>query len=329
MAANMPCPRCRRLLEVPEEFQGREVRCPECQAVFVGGPATDITATSPKPLEPAGSAAVYSGPPPAAAPQAISQEPRRPAFADLDQDSSYLALSRRAFKPGGTLVLSVKILLALNVLIGLVLLGSDYLQYDLMTRVHAGANVPLEELERNDDRQMVLGVVHFLLNVATVIVFVIWFHRAHANLTSLGARDLRYTSGWAAGCWFVPIMNLYRPVQIAQEIWRHCAPSTLDEDGFQDTKARNSVLIGLWWAIWIAANVIGNFALQALLDASTPEALQAATVADMIAEVVAILAALLAIAVVSSIDARQTVRAEEFGAGQLPPDDEELEGRPV
>ncbi|MBM3996772.1 MAG: DUF4328 domain-containing protein [Planctomycetes bacterium] len=31
---------------------------------------------------------------------------------------------------------------------------------------------------------------------------------------------LTYTSGWAVRCWFVPILNFYRPVQIAQEIWR-------------------------------------------------------------------------------------------------------------
>ena len=53
--------------------------------------------------------------------------------------------------------------------------------------------------------------------LATMGIFIWWFQRTYGNLSVLGASDLRYTHGWSMGAWFVPFLNLVRPVQIANE----------------------------------------------------------------------------------------------------------------
>jgi hypothetical protein len=267
----------------------------------MGGAQAGITAQSPQPKALPSASEVQPGMPPASA------RARTTAYADDTPDSVALGSE---FRPGGGLALAVKTLLGLNLLLSAALLGSEYLQYNLATRLVARAAVPDAEIESNDARQMAIGIAHFLVFVVSAIVFVVWFYRAHANLAALGARELTYTSGWAAGCWFVPILNLFRPVQIAQEIWRNSDPDAVRGKYIHVETSASSGLIGLWWAASITSNIISNISMRMSWAVTSPESLQSATAAGMAAEVASIIAALLTLAVVSTIDARQTARAE-------------------
>ena len=150
-----------------------------------------------------------------------------------------------------------------------------------------------------------LAAIRIVFYIATVIVFLVWFYRVHANQRPLSAEKTTYSSGWAVGFWFVPILNLVRPVQIAQEIWRNSNPDS-DASG-------NSPLVGLWWAMWLVCNVANNIAARMMWNSNTPASLQAGSAADMIAGALTALATLLAFAVVSAIDARQNARAYALG----------------
>jgi hypothetical protein len=301
MADSISCPNCKSLLELPEEHVGREVRCPGCQSTFVPGATTGIMKHLP-PL----TSGVQVGQP--------EENHARHQGADFDDDEldvSKPVASLGEYKPGAGLARVVKILLGLHVLAGLITLVSDYMQFELAERLIAGAMVPPPEIDGNDARQNALAVVDTLVYLGCVIGFVIWFHRAHANLKPLGARRLTFTSGWAAGCWFVPILNLYRPVQIAQEIWRN---SDMIFDGDDVGKPPpNSGLIGCWWAMWIIAGVTGQISLRVSMAVNSPQSLKSATEIAMAAEVASIMAAVLAFAVVSAIDSRQTMRAKALG----------------
>ena len=327
MGDRISCPHCRRVLQMPAEYHGRQVRCPECQEVFVAGAATDVTATAPKPGAAGGSAGIQAGPP------VGGEDISRPATkrwyeADDDDGLPYGAGRRRRFTPGGGLALVVKVMLALNLLASIVILGSQFMQYQLATRLVDGVNVPFAELQSNNTRQMILRILHFVVYAATGIIFVVWFHGVHVNLEALGARDLTYTSGWAAGCWFVPILNLFRPVQIAQEIWRNSDPSTVapDETGFRT--AEDSSLIGFWWASWIVSLVLSQITMLMTRNVNSPESLQTATLVAMIAEAVRVVAAILALALVNAINARQMARAAALAAeSEYPPGDDDSAAR--
>lgn len=313
-ANNVNCPRCQRVLELPSDFQGRDVRCPQCQNVFTVNAATEITAALP-PALPTHSAGVQAGSP-AASPwdleNASGQE-----LSVQDRFSWF-----RRYQPGGGLATAVKAAFVLILLTEMTLLGSNYLQYELSQQLLKNVPVPQAELESNDARQLGLGIAHFVIFIVTAIVFVCWFYRVHANLQPLGASGLQYTPGWAAGSWFVPILNLFRPVQIAQEIWRNSDPDAIDSGRVRLEPSPSSTLIGFWWAAWLVCNVISNIAIR--MPVNSPSTLESATMMQMVSGATSLIAASLALLVIWNIDARQTARADAIQAainrGQLDED---------
>ncbi|MFD5148807.1 DUF4328 domain-containing protein [Streptomyces sp. NPDC058401] len=62
--------------------------------------------------------------------------------------------------------------------------------------------------------------------VATAVVFIIWFHRAHTNAKAFRPDVATRSSGWAIGGWFIPFGNLVIPCRMAREIWDASSRST-------------------------------------------------------------------------------------------------------
>ena len=87
-------------------------------------------------------------------------------------------------------------------------------------------------------------------------VFLPWFYRAYTNLPRFGLRNLRFTSGWSVGAWFVPVLNLWRPKQIANDLERATAGGTLHSVGRVESEPV-SPLLHWWWAVFLASAFIG------------------------------------------------------------------------
>ena len=109
-------------------------------------------------------------------------------------------------------------------LVDLVAVWSSQAEYNLLERIDAGELVTDTEANRNDNRQAVVGVSQFALYVACIVFFIAWFRQAYRNIEALGAASLRHSHGWAIGSWFVPFLNLVRPKQIANDVWRGSDP---------------------------------------------------------------------------------------------------------
>ena len=72
----------------------------------------------------------------------------------------------------------------------------------------------------NDNRTLLIAVVAMLVNIATIVVFLIWINRANKNSRALGAQNMQFTPGWCVGWWFIPIASLWKPYQAVREIWK-------------------------------------------------------------------------------------------------------------
>src|SRR5262245_36179640 len=186
---------------------------------------------------------------------------------------------------------------------------SDWLEIDLMNRVLDEANVSLDDLDRNDTRQTIAGLLSFVAFIAAVVLFLRWFHAAYRNLKALGQPDLRFTTGWAIGAWFVPFLNLWRPKQIANDIWTGSGPDTpsLRASGWKGHPL--PLLLGAWWTVWIISIYAGNVVLRTLFDTDTAEEIRTADWVDITSVAVDAAAAILAIQVVRRLTARQEERA--------------------
>ena len=309
------CPSCHCELRLSAELAGRQVSCPRCRTLFVA-PADE---TGPPPNV----VAAESWPGPPARVDDHLREGRRTNREAreevLDRDEHWEPrVPLPDSLPGQGLTVATVTLLGLTILATLGAMAANYSQYQLLARMRAGARPAQQVLEANDTVVRLTALAQFACLIATAVLFACWFYRSHKNLQLWRTRDLLYTPGWAAGAFFVPILNLFRPYQIAQEIWKGSDPAILLEDRSGWRRAPGSNLLGVWWASWIIAGVLDRTGFAAARDDKTVASLQTATVVAIIADLAAVVAGLLAMTVVWQIHARQVQKLQESGEQNLP-----------
>jgi hypothetical protein len=145
--------------------------------------------------------------------------------------------------------------------------GLSIAELNLIDRLESGQFVSDEEIAANDRRVQTIGIVQFIAFLAGGIVFIRWLRAAYRNADVLAPGVRRYGHGWAIGAWFVPILNLWRPKQIVNDVWE---ASTLPGDG-----RRPPVLLLTWWLSWIASFLLGRAATRATANDETLDDLRA------------------------------------------------------
>ncbi len=98
----------------------------------------------------------------------------------------------------------------------------------------------------------VLGLTAF---IGSAITFIQWFRRAYWNAHQLFS-GLRYSEGWAAGAWFVPVFWWFGPYQIAADFYKK-TEARLRQEGLVSGSSKFH-LVGWWWGLWIASSIIDN-----------------------------------------------------------------------
>ena len=137
-----------------------------------------------------------------------------------------------------------------------------------------------------------VGLSAFIL---TSIVFLFFFHRADSNLAVLGPSEQRWSTGWAVGSWFIPILNLFRPKQIANDIWRGSDGSSIPS------------VFTTWWAFWILGGA-AHFGSEE--QGITIEQARFNAIVEALGETLIVFGALCAASVVKLIASRQQLRAQ-------------------
>lgn len=216
------------------------------------------------------------------------------------------------YEPIGGISRALMALLLVALIIDSVAVLSDIGEVRLLTRLQEGGSVSAAEADSSDMRQAAIGLIQTVVFLVTIVVWLIWFRRAYRNLVPFRAGELRFKPGWAVGGWFVPILSLWRPVQITNDIWRASNPSVRPEDGSAWQRDRSSLLIGLWWTAWILANM-GGRAIFSSLDAQTIEEIRRTAITFLISDSVNVILDILALLLVRAIAARQQQKADTLG----------------
>jgi len=131
--------------------------------------------------------------------------------------------------------------------------------------VAAGLAVMRQSQTINDDSKSyderhaanrLLGVsalVFLGLVVATSIVFIFWMWRSAKNNELLGRVRPRHTSGWSIGGWFIPLGNLWIPVQVMHDLWQGSDPAV---GNYRDWRGLpRSPLVGWWWGLFLLSRI--------------------------------------------------------------------------
>lgn len=296
----MWCSDCRT---VPA-MQGAE-RCEGCEGERLGG-------------RQAGARPVTGAPPPGnvyAPPPAYAQDPPSPAYAQGPLPPYAPAPAPDAYlsSPRG-LALATVVLLAVCAVVDLVSLYAGFTMLGVLNQALGDGveDVAVSDLDRADALQAGVALAQLAVNLAAAVLFVLWFRRVRVNAEVFAPDGHRMSRGWSIGGWFVPVVNLWFPKKIANDIWNASLP--YGPDGAPRAVSRAGM--NVWWALWLVTTVIGWVGGRLYDVAQKFETLRIATGVLIVGDVVDIAAAVFAVIFVLQLTAFQ---GEKAAQGPVPP----------
>ncbi|MFD7028661.1 DUF4328 domain-containing protein [Streptomyces sp. NPDC059917] len=99
-----------------------------------------------------------------------------------------------------------------------------------------------------------VGIAQLVLLLGTGVVFIVWFHRTRVNGGVFRPDLFVQGPGWAIGSWFIPIVNLFLPFRIAQDVWRASVQAAPDGSA----RAVSVTPVTIWWVTFIGSNLIAR-----------------------------------------------------------------------
>jgi hypothetical protein len=192
----------------------------------------------------------------------------------------------------------------------LISIVSGYFEYSL----YGQDVITQDEVDTNDIRQGLVALLDFAVFVLAVVMFIRWFKRAYENLPSLGVPKLRFGSGWTIGSWFVPFLNLFRPKQIANDIWRGSDPAAEAEQGEDWHRRPVTPLLHWWWGFYLFSNYLDWFVVRTYWHDNDVSSLHSAAAAGMVADSASIVGLILGLLVIRNVTMRQDERAAGLAA---------------
>jgi len=203
-------------------------------------------------------------------------------------------------------------MLGLGAALAIAALWSSWQQLQLVQDLARGANVPKSVIEANDARQQLFAYAQLGSGIASAVVFLMWTSAHTKRLIELGVTDMQYAPKWSVWGFIVPILNLFRPYQVMNELWQ----ASEIVPGPDDPLAKEATprIVYFWFGILVLDNIIGRFASRTSFD-TIDQVVQAAwtTVAF---DALGVLTALVALQLVTEID--QRLRLSETRLAEAP-----------
>ncbi len=178
---------------------------------------------------------------------------------------------------------------------------SSYLQYNLLKSLENNEEVTDQMLNSNDTREQIIGIIYLVVFIISAVTFIQWFRRAYYNLNI--RTNCNHSDGWASGSWFVPIISLYRPYQIMKEMWTKT--TQLIKSKTSDYTDNSTMMIGIWWTLWIVSNYIGKYVMKSAFKAETIENFLNSTVGDMTLSIIGIPLAIITVMIIKSYSLKE------------------------
>jgi hypothetical protein len=211
-------------------------------------------------------------------------------------DDGWTTATDRGYTPHGGRAPFAVVCMYIWMAAGVISTGALLNRSNVLQRIADGDAVTQSEADRADNFVVGTGLVVGAAELLALIALLLWFVRAYRNVEPLGG-ERKHGVAQAVWTWFVPILNLFRPYEIAREI----------VSGVPDAPRR---LIGWWWATWIAAGVISvGAAVGALSAASDPSELAHRDLSAAARDAAGVVVAILSVLVI-----RRVTRAQEHAA---------------
>jgi hypothetical protein len=197
-----------------------------------------------------------------------------------------------------------------SILIGLVTVTawatawSDWFSYRTLRTYGADP----DKLDKADLISGSLGIISALALLAAAAVFIIWLWRVRWNAEMFCRGQHRFTRGWVLGCWLVPVVNLWYPKQVVDDIVAASDPRT-DPHTLSLKEIPGTQLVWAWWITWVIGLVTGNIVQRGVLaGASQLGDLRTNVILSSVSALFTTGAAVLAVILIQRIDELQSMR---------------------
>jgi len=183
---------------------------------------------------------------------------------------------------------------------------SGYFEFELLTKINETGEFTDEEVNSNDLRQGIIGLLQSGLAIAAIILFLNWFRRAYANLHRIGIKHVEYSDSMAIWSFVIPVVNLFRPYKIAKEIAVETR-NKISELKNDYSASHNNTIIGVWWGLFIISGIIGRIALKTLVKDDTLEQLITSTQVYLVSDFIDIFTAFATLMMIKQISKDETI----------------------
>lgn len=187
---------------------------------------------------------------------------------------------------------------------------SSVLQLNLLQSWENGAYVDDSASTFNDLRETIVSFLSGAANITWMVLLMMWFYRAYANLQTRVSYPLSYSPGMVVGNFFIPFVNLYRPYKTMKEMYVDTRELFV-RDGLSEQTALTTSWLGLWWAFWLISGFVSNFVLRASFsDIDTIIGYISLTQAEIVLEILNMASALFALIVIRDYSKVEPLLAE-------------------
>ncbi len=206
-------------------------------------------------------------------------------------------------------------LLSFLILINVISLFASLSQLLLIQKAIDGFDITDSEAAANDIRILIITIFQIVIFITTSIIFLFWENRAFKNLSPLGSIGLNYSSGWAVGAYFVPILGLFRPFQIMREIWKASDPDFISDGNNGDVSWKDSpshFLLPLWWTLFLTESFFGQLSIRMSRDLNSLSQIFNYSFILVISDFIEIPSAIILILLVKNISKRQEAKKDKL-----------------
>lgn len=199
--------------------------------------------------------------------------------------------------------------------VGWIAAGYDLAEVQLVSGMRGGESVDATLRMAHGLAGDLVGAAQVAAGALVAAAFLPWLYRVRVNVRALGMRRLRYGREWTVLGFLVPGLNLWRPYQVVDEVWRASEPSSGDPLAWR--RATGSPLVPAWWGAFLA--YLGLEAVSSLLLhlATGLPRVQLAHALGLAADACAALSASVGYFLVARLGRAQQAKRARFGVGEV------------
>lgn len=170
-----------------------------------------------------------------------------------------------------------------------------------------------------DSTSSILFVGQLLAFIVLLFLVGGFVHRASRNLRTLKSEGQMFTPNWSVGWLFIPIVNLWQPMQVFGEMWRGSDPKAPVDDPAAWQRGPRSPLVSFWWLTVVASLLLSPpIITRALASADIQSRVDTANFMVW-SDILMVLPAIVGLILFRAIHARQEARFALVGPNQVLP----------